>query len=165
MSGSPTLTELIRARDRDALAGFFDGRAGYVTAYTNELCPAERAQDATLAAFVEFLARVESAAPDVDPDPLLVKAARGCAAARIELRGQPPVCHAAPEVLAASANGELRHGDGALAEHLELCLVCQATAQRLLDAEARLKDPPSEEPPAAIRESWLRVALPPGAEH
>jgi hypothetical protein len=158
MSSGATLADMIRARDRDALSGFFDGRAGYVIAYCSEVCP-ERARECAIAAFVEFLARVAVAGPDADLDLLLVKATRGCAAARIDVGQHPAVCQAAPELLAASANGELAHDDEALAGHLEGCATCQATAQQLLDAERALKEPPSADPPADVRDAWLRIAL------
>jgi hypothetical protein len=162
MSTGPMLADLIRDRDRDALTGFYDGRAGYVAAYSAALCPADKVGDATLAAFCDFLARIAGAGragPEIDVDLLLVKATRGSAAARIEIADRPVACRAAPELLAASANGELAHGDRALAEHLEECATCQATAQRLLDAERQLKEAPSAEPPADVRAAWLRIAL------
>jgi hypothetical protein len=159
MSDRHDLAELIRARDRDALAGFFDGRGGYVVAYCGGLCAPGLADEAALAAFVEFLARVDAAAPGSDLDLLLVKATRGCAAARLDLHDAPAICRAAPELLAASANGELRHSDDALARHLEQCERCQATAQRLLDGERALKDRPAAPATDELREEWLRVAL------
>jgi hypothetical protein len=162
MSTGPMLAELLRARDRDALTGFYDGRAGYVAAYSAALCPADKVGDATLAAFCDFLARIAAAGPDADVDLLLVKATRGSAAARIEIADRPAVCRAAPELLAASANGELAYGDRVLAEHLEACATCQETAQRLLDAERQLKEAPSVEPPADVRAAWLRIAVPDG---
>jgi hypothetical protein len=159
MSTAPSLTDLIRERDRDALTGFFDGRAAYVVAYCSALCLPNRARDAVLAAFVEFLARVQGAGPDPDLDLLLVKATRGCAAARLDLHDEPPICRSAPEVLAASANGELLHGDDALASHLERCAVCRATAQNLLDAESALKNAPSAIAPMDLRDEWLQIAV------
>jgi hypothetical protein len=159
MNTGSSLDELIRERDRDALSGFFDGRAGYVIAYCSAVCPPDTARDAVLAAFVEFLSRVAATGPDPDLDLLLVKATRGCAAARLDLHSQPAICRATPELLAASANGELIRGDEALAAHLERCTVCEATAKRLLDAESTLKHAPSVDAPADLREQWLRAAL------
>jgi hypothetical protein len=159
MSDRHDLAEMIRSRDRDALAGFFDGRAGYVIAYCGRLCAPGLADEAALAAFVDFLARVQAAAVDSDLDLLLVKATRGCAAARLDLHDAPAICRAAPELLAASANGELRHDDEALAEHLEHCERCQATAQRLLDGERALKERPAVPATDELREEWLRIAL------
>jgi hypothetical protein len=159
MSDGSDLAEMIRGRDRDALAGFFDGRGGYVVAYCDRLCAPALAEEAALAAFVDFLARVEAAPADGDLDLLLVKATRACAAARLDLRDAPAICRSAPELLAASANGELRHDDRALADHLEHCDLCQTTAQRLLESERALKERPDSTASDDLREQWLRIAV------
>jgi hypothetical protein len=155
---STSLAALLRAGDREALAGFYDARAGYVHAYCASICPSEAVDGATLAAFVEFLARVSVAGGDDDVDLLLVKATRSSAAGRIRLHSSSPVCRAMPEVLAARANAEHLRDEQAFAAHLDDCATCRETATRLLDAEQSLKGEPREKPPAEIKEAWLRIA-------
>jgi hypothetical protein len=153
-----SLADLIRNRDRDALAGFYDARAGYVRAYCEAICPPSAADDATLAAFVEFVARADGAGPDEDLDLLLVKATRGCAAGRMAIGASQPICRAMPEVLAARANGEDRRDSRAVEVHIDQCATCHETARRLLDSEEALKGEPRSEPAAEVREGWLEIA-------
>ena len=61
MAGNETLLRLIAQRDPDAAAGFFDAHAPSVRRYCEELAAPERLDEATLAAFVDLLGRVESA--------------------------------------------------------------------------------------------------------
>jgi hypothetical protein len=153
-----SLAALLRARDRDALAGFFDARAGYVHAYCASICPPDDVDAATLAAFVEFLTRAPGAGSDDDLDLLLVKATRSSAAGRVEVRSSAPVCRAMPEVLAARANGEHIRSEQAFAAHLDDCATCRETATRLLGAEQSLKGEPRGGPAADVKETWLEIA-------
>ncbi len=159
---STTLAALLRARDRDALSGFYDARAGYVRAYCASVCPPEDVDGATLAAFVEFLARTSGTGSDDDLDLLLVKATRSSAAGHITVHSSSAVCRAMPEVLAARANGEHERGEQAFAAHLDECATCRETATRLLDAEQSLKGEPQGGAAADVKERWLEIAA--GAE-
>lgn len=155
---STSLAALLRAGDRDALTGFYDARAGYVHGYCASLCAPEDVDGATLAAFVEFLARAAGADSDDDLDLLLVKATRSSAAGRIRLRSSSPVCRAMPDVLAARANGEHLREEQAFAAHLDECATCRETATRLLDAEQSLKGESQAGPPTDVKETWLEIA-------
>jgi hypothetical protein len=153
-----SLADLLRRRDRDALAGFYDARAGYVRAYCEAICPPAAVGDATFAAFVEFLARADGAGSDDDLDLLLVKATRGCAARRMAIDASQAICRAMPEVLAARANGEDARHARALETHVDGCPTCHDTASRLLHSEQALKGEPRSEPTADVRERWLEIA-------
>ncbi|HWE34472.1 MAG TPA: hypothetical protein VG410_13355 [Solirubrobacteraceae bacterium] len=155
---SESLAELLRDRDVDALAGFYDARAGYVEAYCRALCGPEQIDEATLSAFLEFLARASGTRADDELDLLLVKAARGAAAARMSIDSTAPECRAMPEVLAARANGEDVRGEQAFAAHLDGCETCRETTTRLLDAEQALKSDPRSEPSQSVRERVLELA-------
>ena len=160
---APSLAELLRARDLDALTGFYDARGPYVEAYCRAICRPEEVEDATLAAFTEFLARSSGAGVDDDLDLLLVKATRGAAATRMALDTSAPECRSMPEVLAARANGEHLRDERPFASHLDECETCRDTAARLLDAEQALKGEPKSEPSASVRETWLALAGTDGA--
>ena len=155
---SESLAELLRARDVDALAGFYDARAGYVEAYCRELCRPEKIEEATLSAFLEFVARASGKAADDELDLLLVKSARGAAAARMSVDSAATECRAMPEVLAARANGEDVRGERAFAAHLDGCEICRQTTTRLIDAEQALKSDPHSEPSESVRKRLLELA-------
>jgi hypothetical protein len=133
-------------------------RAGYVRAYCAAVCAAADVDDATLAAFVEFLARTDGAGTDDDLDLLLVKATRGAAAGRMAIDSSKPKCRAMPQLLSASANGELVRDEKPFEAHLDDCATCRDTARRLLNAEQTLKGEPGSEPDGAVRDSWLAIA-------
>jgi hypothetical protein len=156
-----SLADLLMARDRDAMTGFFDARAGYVRAYCAGILPAPAVEDATFAAFVEFLARVKGAGTDDNLDLLLVKATRSAAAGRMAIDSSEPACRAMPEVLASRANGEHRRNERAFEAHLEACALCRETGRRLLGAEQELKGEPSAEPNPEVRDRWLALTAAP----
>jgi hypothetical protein len=172
----PSLVALIRDGDPDAVAGFYDGRAASVREYCASLCPPALADEATLAAFVDFLGRLEHAGDNADADELVLKATRTSAAARLRIvkppsalgrllgRGQQPVtqpeCQSMPELLAAEANGELDHGPHR--EHLSACRVCRSTQTRINEAEWAFLREPDAQPGPEVRRRWLEIAARPG---
>jgi hypothetical protein len=166
----------IRARDPDALATFYDRRAGNVRRYCALVCPPQFVDEATFVAFRDFLARMAEAEAEADLDDLLWKATRGAAAGRAEvrpdvqdapaprgglrqsIRTEPgTTCLAVPELLAAYVSGELAR-NGELDRHLVECGVCRATATRFRDAEAAFTRDWEDQPPQAIRRAWLEIA-------
>ncbi len=153
--GGPSLTELIRAGDLDAIAGFRDAHLEQIRGYCEVVCAPDRVQEACDSVFLEFVGRVRvsdaalggEAALDGDAPlgKLLLQATRSASAARFERwpASRPPprsddedaICAAMPELLAAKANGELR-GDGvAVREHVAGCPTCSTTTARLQRAE------------------------------
>ena len=168
------LVDAVRARDRDALASFYDERAGRVREYCALVCPAELVDEATLVAFVDFLGRLDRAPASLDLDELLCTSTRGAAAGRAEVgeapassrsarrrspRAEPgPTCLAMPELLAAYASGELA-SNGQLDQHLVECAVCRTTATRFRQAEGAFTREPREQPPDEVRRVWLEIAL------
>ena len=153
-----TLLELIAAGDVDAAAGFYDGRAPSVREYCLHLCPPELVDEATLAAFADFLGRAASLAPDADADDVVRRAARAAAAGRFDPHHpRSDACRATPELLAARANGELTRSDVALERHLRRCPTCWETAERLSEAEAALNGPGGDPPPLDVRIAWLEL--------
>jgi hypothetical protein len=139
--------------DADPIAGFFERRAPAVLSYCVEACPQGLIDDVARASFVDFVARVRSAADrDPDLDELLLRATRAAAAPRLRV-AQPPsrlgarllgrteqpagklTCEAMPELLAAVANGELPGDEQPVRGHLEQCRTCQATAALMRRAE------------------------------
>lgn len=178
--------DLVRARDPDALASFYDGHAARANEYCALVYDPDHVDDAPLATFVDFLGRLASAGADVNLDELLWKVTRGAAAGRAEVRaevgvvpvGAVPVgavpasprsavhrsartepsatCFAMPELLAASASGELRHRQ--VDRHLVDCSVCQAAVERFRQAEGTFAREPREQPSGEIRRAWLEIA-------
>jgi hypothetical protein len=152
---------------QDALARFYDERAGNVRQYCAVICPGQFVDEATFVAFRDFLARLAEAGPDADVEDLLWKATRGAAAGRAEVRAElqasgersepGATCLAMPELLAAYVSGELPR-NSELDEHLLQCTVCRSTAVRFRDAEGAFTAEPSEQPPEAIRRAWLEIA-------
>ncbi len=149
----PTLAEAIRDGDADALAGFHDAHRGRVRGYCTIACAAERVQDASDAAFVDFVGRLSaSPAPDPDLDELLLAATRSAAAGRFSVlragdwsgpdteADGPTMCKLIPELLAARANGELAGREDQLAAHLAQCPTCRHSEARMLDAERAFRD-------------------------
>jgi hypothetical protein len=173
----PSLLELIRAGDPDAVAGFYDARAGAVREYCESLCPPELVDEATLAAFADFLGRVETAGENDDADELVLKAARAAATGRVQVYAirsrlgrliAGPVktvsaaeCRSTPELLAAEANGELPKAPTALHEHIKLCPACKTTAARIHGAEWAFTREPRAEPSPEVRTRWLELAARP----
>jgi hypothetical protein len=174
----PSLATLIREGDPDAVAGFYDGRAGSVREYCASLCPAALVDEATLAAFVDFLGRLENADDDADVDELVLQATRTSAAGRLRIVGPPstvgrllgrgaqagnqPECQSMPELLAAQANGELPAEQHGHRQHLKRCRVCQVTAARLGEAEWAFIRQPEGQPGPDVRRRWLEIAARPG---
>jgi hypothetical protein len=170
----PSLAALIRDGDPDAAAGFYDGRAGSVREYCASLCPAGLVDEATLAAFVDFLGRLEHAGEDADVDELVLQATRTSAAGRLRIvgprsalgrllgrGGQPgnqPECQSMPELLAAEANGELPAEQRGHRQHLQHCAVCKVTAARLREAEWAFIRQPDGQPGPDVRRRWLEIA-------
>jgi hypothetical protein len=164
----PTLREVIVAGDRDAAAGFFDGRGAMIREYCDELCSPPLVDDAVIAAFSDFRGRLIMAPADADLDDLLRKATRSIAATRMDVhaatdrerdrRAISGTCLALPELLAAHRNGELRHGDEPIRQHLRDCRVCQYTEERLANAEEAFTRTPSGQPPQRVRDAWLGLA-------
>jgi hypothetical protein len=155
----PELIGLIVAGDGDALAGFYDARAGSVHEYCAEVCAADVVDDAVLATFVDFLGRARAAAPGADPDDLLRKSTRTAAASRIQFAGaREAACRSTAELVAARANGELPHDERAINDHLDSCRSCRRLAQRLVEGEDALIRPAAEPPPERVRAAWLEIA-------
>jgi hypothetical protein len=170
----PSLAALIREGDPDAVAGFYDGRAGSVREYCATLCPAGLVDAATLAAFVDFLGRLENAGDDADVDELVLQATRTSAAGRLRIvgptsavdrllgrggqAGNQPECQSMPELLAAEANGELPAEQHGHREHLEDCRVCRVTEARLREAEWAFIRQPEGQPGLDVRRRWLEIA-------
>lgn len=170
----------VRSRDPEALATFYDQRAGKVREYCAMICPPQFVDEATFVAFRDFLGRLDDdlAHTDIgDLDELLWKSARGAAAGRAEVRvngrdqsaaqrsrrGSSPnelhtTCLAMPELLAAYASGDLRR-NGELDKHVVECPVCRVTATRFRAAEGAFAREPREQPPKAIRRAWLQIAV------
>jgi hypothetical protein len=167
-----SLAALIRAGDPDAVAGFYDGRAALVTAYCAEICPPESVGEATLAAFIDFLARVRNEdVADGSLDQLLLKGTRGAAAGRAVIerpaarfggRGAnvtQAICRGMPDLLAALANGELPEDESKVREHVARCETCRLTVARMEQAEHAFSTPPDGGSPAPeIRTALLDVA-------
>ncbi|HWC87388.1 MAG TPA: hypothetical protein VG388_12680 [Solirubrobacteraceae bacterium] len=172
---------LLFARDPEALASFYDEYAGKVREYCVLACRAPLVEEATFAAFIDFLGRLTEAGEGADLDDLLRKATRSAAAGRAEVRsevrevvvpsrhrrggrkhaspsGPGPVCQAMPELLAAYANGELA-GHEELDDHLAGCSVCRTTTTRFRRAEAAFTREASQSPDEEIRRVWLEVAV------
>jgi hypothetical protein len=153
-----SLVQLLAAGDRDAAAGFFDARAPSVKEYCAELCPPDQVDQATLAAFVDFLGRICTAAPDDDPDELLRKATRTAAASRMKIaEPHEPTCRSIPDLIAARANAEMRRSEEPINKHLGRCDTCKSTAERLTRAEDALIRDPSSAPPENVRRAWLQI--------
>jgi len=134
-------------------------RAPSVREYCAELSPAELVDEATLAAFVDFLGRVRAAPAAADPDDLLRKSTRLATAARMWLpHALEPACRDTAELLAARANGELPYDEHAISQHLERCGDCKRTVQRLAQAEDAFIRAPAQPPPEEIRTAWLELA-------
>ncbi len=157
-AGEPSLAELIRAGDLDAIAGFQVTHVEQVRSYCEIVCAADRVQEACDHVFLEFVGRVREgdATPgaaaalgrDAQLDELLLQATRSVSAARLQRRPastgsrraprfevQDASCAVMPELVAAAANGELR-GDGeAVRAHVASCPACKAMAARLQRAE------------------------------
>jgi hypothetical protein len=158
----PTLSELILADDADAIAGFRDAHVHKVRAYCEVACAGELVNEAELAAFVDFLARVPlSDARETDLDDLLLKATRGAAAGRFEVspgsggrrahaKAPEHICLAMPELLAACANGELTSDERQARRHLERCPICTATVDRMNQAERRFLEARGWDEPAPL---------------
>jgi hypothetical protein len=176
-----SFAQLVFNRDPDALASFYDERAGTVREYCMLVCLAGLVEDATFAAFIDFLGRLTEVGPGADLDDLLRKATRSAAAGRAEVRaevrevvvparnrrsarkpapapGPGPICQAMPELLAGYANGELS-GHEQLDEHLAGCSVCRTTATRFRRAEAAFARAPSRDPDGEVRRVWLEIAV------
>ncbi len=159
MASEQTLLGLIAGRDPDAAAGFFDAHAPGVRRYSKWVAPPERIDEATLAAFVDFLGRVAAAPPGADLEDLLRKATRSAAASRAEVTGaREPECHAMPELLAATINEELVRDDAPLRAHLKRCGHCRQTAERLAQADgAWITSAGEAAPPEHVRSAWLEL--------
>lgn len=125
------------ARAERATTAFYDDQTEAVRSFCASLCPAERVEDAMEATFLDFVARVAAAPSDGDHEDLLRRAVREVAASRMDpaagadRESIPPVCRAMPELLAASANGELPAEYEPLTEHLQSCEICQGNQRRM----------------------------------
>jgi hypothetical protein len=137
----PSLVELLRRGDHDAIAGFRDSHRQKVRGYCEQACLPERIDEACAAALTEFVARVRTSKDDVAPVDVLLAATRAAAAGRFNViilgagvRGDR-TCAAMPELLAAQANGELRSDGQQVRQHVEQCETCRASEQRMREAE------------------------------
>jgi hypothetical protein len=171
------LARRVRDRDPEALAGFFDANASRVRDYCLLVCRAELVDEATLAAFVDLLGRIDADLAEVDPVEVLCQATRSAAAGRAEVRVEvretpparrarirrpvtrapQPACRAMPELLAGIANGELTRRE-LIDGHLAECGLCRTTATRFRRAEAAFGRESDEAPPDEIRRAWLEIA-------
>ena len=156
---------MIAARDREAMARFFEGHGLVVQQYCSLVAAMERIDEAANAALLNFLARAMTAPADADPDDLLRKALREVAAARMEFRAGnggsdavDPICLAVPELLAARRNQELPGSEALLEEHLQGCEICRFTAARLEGAESAFGSMFGGELYRRTRDQWLGLA-------
>jgi hypothetical protein len=167
------------AGDPDVLAGFYDARGQTVAAYCAEVCPPELVDDAALASFIDFIARIGAAdRSDPDLDDLLIKGTRAAAAPRVNVERPPgpvgrilgrhnrPVdsatCRVMPELLAAFANGEFPGDEREIRRHAKSCNVCRATAARMERAEQTFASASGSGGVAPdVRDAWLRIAAAP----
>jgi hypothetical protein len=143
---NPSLGELIRRDDPDAIAGFRDAHLNRVLAYCAEVCSEQLADEASTSAFVQFLARMSADESDsIDLEEELLKATRVAAAGRMDVHsstssrgtGAPEtVCLALPELLAARANGDIQFNEDEMQQHTSACSICTTTIERLQRAEA-----------------------------
>jgi chemotaxis protein histidine kinase CheA len=157
--GTPILADLILSGDRDALAGYYDGRAPSVYQYCAQVCHSEQVEEAVLAAFADFLGRVRAAGPEADLDDLLRKSTRTAAASRMQASsGRDATCRSMPELIVARANDELPHDEGPIKAHLDHCRSCRQAAKRLIEAEDALVGPATRQPPEEVRTAWLLIA-------
>lgn len=162
-------SDLNPAPDSSALAkrlsAFREQHADRIEAYCRVACSADRIDEATEAAFVDFVGRVsEQRVADDGLEATLARAVRSAAAPRIPIEGGHRDCAAVPELLAARANGELPGSDQFLREHLRDCPVCQGTRTRFDRAErvvASLVAKPA--PPAPARPAPAETSPPPPA--
>jgi hypothetical protein len=155
----PTVVALIASGNADAAAGFYDAHAPGVREYCSELCPPELVDEATRAALIDFLGRASSAADDVDPVELLLKASRTAAAARIDVADSDrPECRAIPDLIAARINDELVRDDGQLRRHLRRCQACADLAMRMAEADDAFARTPQGTPASEVRAAWLELA-------
>lgn len=153
------LVGLVAAGDVDAVSAVYDRHASAVREYCAELLPPELVEEATFAGFVDFLGRAQRADPDGDADQLVRRAARTAAAARLDVPdSESAACRAVPELLAVRANGELARDDEALQAHLEGCSTCRGLADSLANAEDAFRRRPHGDPPATLREEWIKLA-------
>lgn len=148
----------VRDGDPAALAALCAARGPAVLAYAQELCSPEDAVQAAAEAFARFRAAVIALGdlPGIDPDRLLLGAARRSTAAltpapkpgRFSTRKG---CEELPALLATRLEGELSADDHERVEgHLKRCTECRALAERFAAAERRYVDPPDGPVPSEI---------------
>ncbi len=166
---TPTLADLIRAGDADAIAGFGNARLPRVQGYVAQVCPPELAEDAVSAAFMDFFARL-AATPEADDelDRLLLAATRSAAAGRFTVASPPGrtlavsvECQAMPELLAVHANRERPTDEALIGEHLAGCSICAHTLVRMQDAERAFAQPFGDLPAMALQETVVDTAAAP----
>jgi hypothetical protein len=145
---------------------FRESRAPRVQAYMERVCLPEVTDEATSAAFVDFLARA-GAEPDADGglDALLLQGTRSAAASRFAVAvpmGHPELalsaeCRAMPELLATHANGESPGDEQLIADHLVDCAICAHTLTRMQAAEQAFAAAASELPALEVKETRVNL--------
>jgi len=145
--------EGVRRGDPDALAALCDRRGAAVLSYAEHVAPGA-AGPVAAAAFSGFRATV--AAQDehaaIDPDALLLKAARRAAASR-ELRVGPtpvPGCITAADLVGWIEETLPRDEQEDFEEHVAGCTACVAQVARFEAAERAYEQPPDAPLPASI---------------
>jgi len=145
--------EGVRRGDPDALAALCDRRGAAVLSYAEHVAPGA-AGPVAAAAFSRFRATVaaqyEHAA--IDPDALLLKAARRAAASR-ELRVGPtpvPGCITAADLVGWIEETLPRGEQEDFEEHVAGCTACVAQVARFEAAERAYEQPPDAPLPASI---------------
>jgi hypothetical protein len=143
---------------------FRESRAPRVQAYVERVCLPDVADEATSAAFVDFLARA-AAEPHTDGelDVLLLHGTRSAAASRFAVAvpmGHPELalsaeCRAMPELLATHANGESPGDEQLIADHLVDCAICAHTLTRMQAAEQAFAAAASKLPALEIEETTV----------
>lgn len=150
-----------------ARGSFRESRLPRVRAYVAEVCAPEQADEATSAAFVDFLARtVEGSAGDGEPDRVLLCATRSAAAGRFAVAvplGRPELtltaeCRAMPELLALHANRERSADEALIAAHLASCAICAHTLERMRRAERAFAKGSGELPELEVADTTVDTA-------
>lgn len=154
-TATASLAERIRAAGDDAIvAAFRNAHLPKVQSYCTVVCLPERVDEACDAAFQDFVGRVRiGRGSQADARELLLKATRSAAAGHYALEASraDSDCAAMPDLLAASRNGELQGDEQTVRRHLEACVRCAATAERMARAERAFE--------GVLGERWTQPSL------
>ena len=146
MSGATVTPSGVRDGDPAALAGLCAVRGPSVVAYCRHVAGEADAGAAAADAFARFRVAVVAAGDttSLNPEALLVSAARTSAAARASTSGQEG-CVDVPMLLAQRAEKTITAADlERLESHLEQCSACRVPVARFKAAERAYRDPPEK---------------------